>query len=69
MQNIDGLPLTWANGYVFYFGAVFLIWVRSMEHRKARKDSVSRDAANKAAGLNEPKNGKGVRLRYAEKEI
>jgi hypothetical protein len=69
VQNIDGLPLTSANGYVFYFGAVFLIWVRSTEHREARKDSVSKDAANKAAGLNEPKNGNGVRLRYAAKEI
>jgi hypothetical protein len=37
--------------------------------QRGKKDSVSKDAANKAAGLNEPKNGKGVRLRYAAKEI
>jgi hypothetical protein len=41
--------------------------VRSREHKEARKDSVSKGAANKAAGLNEPKKGKGVRLRYAAK--
>lgn len=40
------------------------------EHREASKARVSSDAANKTAGLNEPKLGFDVRLRaYAAKEI
>jgi hypothetical protein len=40
------------------------------ELREARKARVSKDAADKAAGLNEPKLGFDVRLRaYAAKEI